>query len=139
MALLGKALFTWFLVLLFMILVAYRLDKAVSWSWFLVFIPLWIQDVFTIIHLSIIIFCNDVSESCSTYLTRHVGYIMGVLLKTVGQVLVCYKLDQSQPQCSTFFTLLPWWILLVMITGDVTVTVVKDAAIQSGFDEDCLS
>lgn len=137
MAVVGKALFTWFLVLLFMILVAYRLDKAVSWSWFLVFIPLWIQDVFTIIHLLIIIFCNDVPGGWSHNIGRNVGYMFGIFLKTVGQALVCYKLDQGQAQFSTFCALVPWWVLLLMTVGDVTVTVVKVAT--HGVDEEYLS
>jgi len=104
------------------------LDKEVSWSWFLVFIPLWIQDFITIIHVLIIIIRNDVSGGCSLSISRNIFYFAGVLLKTAGQVLLCYKLDHIQPQISTFCVLLPWWILLVLIVGDVTVTVAKDAS-----------
>jgi len=131
MALVGKALFTWVLVLLFMVLVAYRLDKAVSWSWFLVFIPLWIQDVFTIIHLLIIIFCKE-SSVWSFNINRNVCYMFGIFLKTLGQVLICYKLDQEQAEFSAALALMPWWLLLGLIVGDVTVTVVKDATTGLG-------
>ena len=33
----------------------------------------------------------------------------------------------DQTQVSAALALMPWWLLLVMVVGDVTVTVVKDA------------
>ena len=48
-----------------------------------------------------------------------------------------YKLDQDQAGFSAGLALVPWWLLLVMVVGDVTVTVVKDAT--SGLGQDILS
>ena len=53
--------------------------------------------------------------------------MFGIFLKTHGQVLVCYKLDQDQAGFTAGLALVPWLLLLVMVVGDVTVTVVKDA------------
>ena len=52
--------------------------------------------------------------------------MFGIFLKTLRQVLVCYKLDQDQAGFSAGLALVPWRLLLVMVVGDVTVTVVKD-------------
>jgi hypothetical protein len=85
----------------------------------------------------ILIFCKDLSSGWSFNIGRNAGYMFSIFLKTLGQVLVCYKLDQDQAGFSAGLALVPWWLLLVMVVGDVTVTVVKDAT--SGLGQDILS
>merc|ERR1719339_932069 len=51
MAVLHRAFFTWFICLMFLILLVLRLDERVRWSWFIVFIPLWLYDSILLIYL----------------------------------------------------------------------------------------
>lgn len=95
------------------------------------------QDVFTVIHLLILIFCKDMSSGWSSNISRSVCYMVGIFLKTLGQVLLCYKLDQDQAVFSAVLALTPWWLLLAIMLGDVTVTLVKDAT--TGLGQDILS
>ena len=82
-------------------------------------------------------FCKDVSSGWS-FNTRNASYIFGIFLKTLEQALVCYKLDKEQTKFSAALVLITWWLLLpVMVVGDVTVTVVKDAT--CGLCQDSLS
>ena len=62
-----------------------------------------------------------------------------IFLKTLKQALVCYKLDKEQTKFSAaLLELITWWLMLpVMVVGDVTVPVVKDAS--CGLCQDSLS
>ena len=51
MAVLHRALCTWFVCLIFLILLVLRLDERTRWSWFIVFIPMWIYDAVLLIYL----------------------------------------------------------------------------------------
>ena len=53
MAMLHRALFTWFLFLVFLIHLALRLDERTKWNWFIVFIPMWFYDAILIIVITI--------------------------------------------------------------------------------------
>ena len=53
MAVLHRALCTWFVCLIFLILLVLRLDERTRWSWFIVFIPMWIYDAVLLIYLLI--------------------------------------------------------------------------------------
>ena len=82
--------------------------------------------------------CKDLSSGLSFNISRNAGYMTGVFLKTLEQVLVCYKLDKDQTQFSAAaLSLITLRRLLVMIVGNVTVTVVKDAT--SCLAQDCQS
>ncbi|GAB6018676.1 Transmembrane protein 60 [Chamberlinius hualienensis] len=64
MAVLHRALFTWFLLLIFMILVVLRLDEKTSWNWFIVFIPMWIFDsvLLAYVLLKLITHCKQLHQ-----------------------------------------------------------------------------
>lgn len=53
MTALHRALYTWFNLLIFLILLVLRLDQRTQWNWFIVFIPLWLFDL--IVSVNIII------------------------------------------------------------------------------------
>eukprot|EP00106_Octopus_bimaculoides_P003759 XP_014771201.1 PREDICTED: transmembrane protein 60-like [Octopus bimaculoides] len=123
MALLHKALFTWFIVLVFLVLLVLRLDERVNWNWFLIFIPLWVFDGVCIIYITIsmIMQCKnnfDLSESNMT-MKRKLWFIVSALLKIVFQVLICLKL-QNYPAMTLYFVLIPFWLLLSGVIGDIT-------------------
>ena len=52
MAVLHRALCTWFVCLIFLILLVLRLDERTRWSWFIVFIPMWLYDGILIVYLA---------------------------------------------------------------------------------------
>ncbi len=70
MAVLHRALCTWFVVQIFLILLVLRLDERVRWSWFIVFIPIWLHDA--IMQMSLIV---KIVTSCnaSDRSRRHIG------------------------------------------------------------------
>lgn len=51
MAVLQRALFTWFNLLIFLILLVIRLDQRIQWNWFIVFIPMWLYDQILLIYI----------------------------------------------------------------------------------------
>lgn len=51
MAVLHRALFTWFNILIFLILLVLRLDQRIQWNWFIVFIPMWLYDNNLLIYI----------------------------------------------------------------------------------------
>ena len=52
MAVLHRALCTWFICLIFLILLVLRLDERTRWSWFIVFIPMWLYDSILLLYLT---------------------------------------------------------------------------------------
>ena len=91
MAVLHRALFTWFICLMFLILLALRLDKRVRWSWFIVFIPLWLYDTILLIYLvfSMISHCRSSRDRWDKTIFRKIWSIFIVLQLIAAQVMLC--------------------------------------------------
>ena len=53
MAVIHRALCTWFVIQIFLILLVLRLDERVRWSWFIVFIPVFLQDAVLLMNQAI--------------------------------------------------------------------------------------
>lgn len=53
MTLVHRALFTWFIILVFCICLCLRLESRTHWNYFIVFIPLWIFDAILLIYVII--------------------------------------------------------------------------------------
>ena len=51
MAVIHRALFVWFLVLIFSIMLVLHLDHRTEWSWFVVFVPMWIFDALALNYI----------------------------------------------------------------------------------------
>lgn len=64
MAVLHRALFTWFNLLIFLILLVLRLDQRIQWNWFIVFIPMWLYDNILLIYVTfnMILFCKNAHD-----------------------------------------------------------------------------
>ena len=90
MAVVHRALFTWFTTLDFLIFLVLKLDAKINWNWFLIFIPLWVFDVVVIIYLSVnmIIHCkNGYDRNHSDLSLRRKGwFIAAAVLKLMFQV-----------------------------------------------------
>ncbi|XP_055845276.1 transmembrane protein 60 [Episyrphus balteatus] len=117
MTLAHRALFTWFIILLFLILLCLRLDPRTHWNWFIVFIPLWLFDAILIIYVIIKIVTKWRNlKRLKELLVSYQWYIAGVLLKIASQVMICLKLEYQQLELSIFTTMIPIWILLPSTT-----------------------
>ena len=73
MAVLHRALCTWFVCLIFLILLVLRLDERTRWSWFIVFIPMWLYDGFLIVYLTfeMITYCRAPGGPGGRWVNEH--------------------------------------------------------------------
>ena len=115
MAVLHRALFSWFICLMFLILLALRLDKRVRWSWFIVFIPLWLYDTILLVYLvfSMISHCRSSRDRSQKTIIRKIWNIVLVVLQLIAaQIALCIKLDDNGIQIPLFYVMIPVWIIL---------------------------
>ena len=121
MAVLHRALFTWFICLMFLILLVLRLVERVRGSWFIVFIPLWLYDVILLIYLvfSMISHCRTSPDRFQRTIMRKIWYIFLVVLQQAAQIMLCIKLETNNINLSLFYVMIPVWIILSASTVDV--------------------
>ena len=69
-----RALWTWFIILIFLILLVLRLDEQTGWPWFIVFIPMWLYDAILFLYLmfNMIMHCKNGRQEGS--LTRKIWW-----------------------------------------------------------------
>eukprot|EP00745_Piridium_sociabile_P030788 TRINITY_DN51087_c0_g3_i2.p1 TRINITY_DN51087_c0_g3~~TRINITY_DN51087_c0_g3_i2.p1 ORF type:complete len:104 (-),score=9.24 TRINITY_DN51087_c0_g3_i2:39-350(-) len=96
MAVIHRALFTWFTTLDFLISLVLKLDSKINWNWFLIFTPLWVFDLVVIIYLIVnaIIHCKNSYDRDHSDLTvqRKGWFISAVSLKLLFQVRIMVQL-----------------------------------------------
>lgn len=121
MAVLHRTLFTWFIILVFLIFLVLRLDRKVQWNWFLIFIPLWLFDciVLTYTVFNMILHCKTGYDRNDFTMLRKVWSMVSVLLKMIFQVLLCMKL-QYYPDTELHYVMFPFWILIIGVTADIS-------------------
>jgi len=127
MAFLHRVLLTWFLGLVFLILLVIRLDQRTNWNWFIVFIPLWIFDVVVLSYAAFYIVSRlkvDPRQICTVYVRRKFYVFVTVILKMSTQILLCLKL--SHWNLPLYYIFIPIWCVLtiglirvILILGDV--------------------
>lgn len=110
-----RALYTWFVILVFLILLCLRLESRTHWNWFSIFIPLWIYDGVLLIYICIKILTRwrNVLFRLSTVKEIFEEYrwsIGAVILMLVIQFNICLVLEY--PDHSIFLAMCPVWILL---------------------------
>jgi len=120
MAVLHRALFTWFICLMFLILLVLRLDERVRWSWFIVFIPLWLYDSILLIYLvfSMVSHCRTSHDRFQRSILRKLWYILLVVMKQAAEMMLCIKLE-GIANISHMVVMIPVWIILCASTVDV--------------------
>jgi Transmembrane Fragile-X-F protein. len=125
MAVLHRALFTWFILLVFLILLVLRLDSRTQWNWFIVFVPLWVYDSILLIYVlfNMISLCKNSRERISI-VRRKVCYIMAIICKMAMQIILCLKLEYPLWNISIILVMIPMWVLLPVLLVDVFVTLV---------------
>jgi len=125
MAVLHRALFTWLVLLVFLILLVLRLDSRTQWNWFIVFVPLWVYDSILLIYvlINMISLCKGYPERMSV-VRRKVWYIVAIILKMATQIILCLKLEYPSWNISIIFVMLPMWTLLPVLLVDVFITLI---------------
>lgn len=116
--------------ILFLILLVIRLDRSVSWNWFLIFIPLWVLDLSIFLHDLVKLVQSYRESSSGTGLrvfslaaipdVRRLYWTLSVLLlKTAFQVLLCLRLEYQLEFLRVPYVLAPLWVLLLGVAADV--------------------
>lgn len=121
-----RALFTWFILLTFLILLSLRLEHRMHWNWFLIFLPLWVFDTILIIDafFSIFIWCKHES-SRTLFKNKNIILVGVVLLKVAAQIILCLKLEYNL--LSMYHLIVLLWILLPILILDISLTLFKSS------------
>ncbi|KAF0295405.1 Transmembrane protein 60 [Amphibalanus amphitrite] len=115
MAVLHRALVTWFLSLVFLILLVLRLDGRTQWNWFIVFIPLWLLDSLLLLY-SLAVLVSPCRSGVDRWrrLSGTVCSATAVLLKLCFQICLCLHLQYPSAGLRLHAALAP---LLALLTG----------------------
>lgn len=129
MAVIHRALATWFLFTLFLIFLIVKLDGRSDWNWFVVFAPMWIMDVKLCTFLMVKIFQNSRRrngpiENMTITLKKRAIYLVCVMFKLTFQTLLCLKL-QYYASLNIFFVMLPFWVLIITINLTLGYTLMR--------------
>jgi len=123
MALVGRATVWWLLGTLFLLFVVLRLDGSTDWKWFVVFTPMWLLDILSIVSLITIVVVGTRNNRFVQHINEfHVSkeraiYLIAVYVtKLTFGLLLCAKLD-GYLAASYFFLFSPLWIMLLMVVG----------------------
>lgn len=127
MAFLHRALFTWFLLLVFLILLVLRLDNRIQWNWFIVFIPLWFYECILLIcvFFNLMSHCKNGIDRFSNLVQRKIWCLTIIVLKMASQMTCCLKLENQSMNISMFYVMAPVWIILPLLLVDVFYTLIK--------------
>jgi len=129
MAVNSRALCTWFFLVLFLILLVLRLDEKILWSWFIVFIPMWLLDVIMIIYISIFMIrhCAMGNHPGGCSVTRKSYCIVCLLFKIAIQIVMCVRVEFASSLAAAF-AIVPVSLLLAALTLDVSLVVIRRAS-----------
>lgn len=123
MALVGRAIIWWLLGSLFLLLVVLRLDGSTSWKWFVVFTPIWLLDIFSIIYLiaSVVVGArnNRLVQRINEFRVskERAGWLLGVhVLKLTFGMLLCGRLD-GYLDVNYVFLFIPVWLMFIMLAA----------------------
>lgn len=121
-----RALFTWFILLLFFILLCLQLDGRIQWNWFLIFLPIWVYDVILLIDglFNIIIHCKNDNLKHIVKNKNNV-LLLVIILKIIAQIMICLKLEYKILHVSMYHVLIPFWLLLPILVIDTSLTLFK--------------
>ena len=125
MVFIHRALFAWFTYLSFLILLVLRLDKVTRWSWFIVFIPMWLHDGILLLYsiFQLIFRSQPNNRNITISMRRKIWILVRVILKLTAQILLCLKLDYFDLYSPTilplYYVMIPVWIVLAVTLCDV--------------------
>lgn len=113
-----RALFTWFTLLVFLILLVLQVDNRTQWNWFVVFIPIWIFNAILLMFSAF----DTVSLCKSRAFNRHVDISMNfylvtvIVLKMAFEVMLCLKLESPSINLTIVHILSPLWVILPVLS-----------------------
>lgn len=108
MALVHRALFTWFILLVFLIFIVLRMDSRIQWNWFVIFTPFWIYNTFLIMYTVF----NIASYCKMNYIfRREMIYLFHIIMLVAFQIMAALKLD-AFINISSFYMMAPLWFIL---------------------------
>lgn len=122
----------WAFVSLFLLAIVIKLDGSAGkdWSWYIIFVPMWVYDLFAVLFLVLSLFCqinrrNNTYFNCFTT-SRKFWLLVLISLKISFALTLCAKLD-GFIKLSYVFVFIPLWLLLVLITGDAYIATYIEA------------
>lgn len=123
-----RALFTWFILLMFFILLCLRLETRIHWNWFLIFLPMWVYDLILLIDalFNISLRCKQDTIK-NLFKNKNILLIAVVFLKIATQITLCLKLEYKHLNLQLYHVLLPFWVLIPILIVDVSVTLFKSS------------
>lgn len=132
MAFVHRALYTWLIVLVFLILLCLRLESRTHWNWFLIFIPLWIYDFVLLVYISIKIISKWKHnlfriQTAKEIFAEYRWSLGAVILLLVIQFNCCMVLSDSEGAHSIFTLMVPVWILLTTCIVSLGYRLVKSS------------
>ncbi|BET02318.1 Transmembrane Fragile-X-F protein [Nesidiocoris tenuis] len=127
MGALHRALFTWFMLLVFIILLVLRLDARIQWNWFIVFIPMWFYDTILLVYVffNMMSSCRKGLDKLTTSAQRKLLYLFAILLKLTSLIILCLKLENIVPNISTVYIMIPIWVILPFTISDVFMMLIR--------------
>ncbi|XP_051901686.1 transmembrane protein 60-like [Pristis pectinata] len=123
MSLAQRVLLTWLFGLLFLIVLVLKMEETLGWSWFLVFVPLWLLDAALLVLLLVQLAgqCRAAQErggAAAGGLKRRAWGLCALLLKLAFLLALAARLQRlaDLPLC---WVLVPLWLLLLGAIGDM--------------------
>jgi len=126
MSVLHRALLSWFNSLIFLIMLVLRLDERTRWSWFVIFIPLWIHDCILLFRLLFTLITRCKGAQGGTFQAglkeygRNCWYLCCAFLKLAFEIMVCLRLEKTV-DLPMYYIMLPIWIVLPVTSVDLMV------------------
>ncbi|XP_050306324.1 transmembrane protein 60 [Anthonomus grandis grandis] len=118
-----RALFTWFILLLFFILLCLQLEGRTHWNWFLIFLPMWVYNVIILIDALFHIVAACLHEQFIELIkNKNLIPLVIVLFLIAGEIMLCLKLEYKALGLTITHVLIPFWILLPLLIIRISAT-----------------
>jgi len=106
-------------MVIFLVLLTIQLQTKQKQSWYLIFMPIWLDDALT----ALFIICSCVhSNSCQAMTempvfcgSRRCIIFVICLMKIIAQLTLCYKLENQNLQLPMCYVFMPIWTLIVYL------------------------
>lgn len=125
MAVLHRALFTWFVLLVFFILLVLRLDSRTHWNWFIVFVPLWLYDLILLVYVLFYAVSQCKGHCGGRVAATRTWSVAAVTLKMTAQVVLCLALEYPSWQLSVYWVMAPLWLFLPVLVVAVFISLIR--------------
>lgn len=109
-----RSLFASLLITVFLIILLSKIDGKSSWTWFSIFTPIWILDLFTFL----LYYARQRTTEFYYDFQSKRTIVSSIIVKLIFQCLLCVKLEFFQ-SLSSFIVMIPLWIFLIMISISV--------------------